>query len=160
MEPFARRRSDCKATRCERRPKRQVRSCCRRRIEAKRRRQLTRQQVASKFSGQETREGRGHTHTHTSFSVPSNAKRMARQRVAAPQLAPPPSEQKTARAQRLSLWLAINLLIGAACYLNYRLQLKHRYLYRTLNVSRSGLRCEYVTRRKSGHATKLALFVV
>jgi len=40
-----------------------------------------------------------------------------------------------ARIRRLSLWFSLNLIIFIACYLNYRLQLKHRYLFKILNVS-------------------------
>lgn len=43
-------------------------------------------------------------------------------------------EQKT-KTRRLALWFGLNLIIFIVCYLNYRLQLKHRYLLKTLNVS-------------------------
>lgn len=43
--------------------------------------------------------------------------------------------QKRTRQRQLALWILVNLIIFIACYLNYRLQLKHRYLYRILNVS-------------------------
>lgn len=45
-------------------------------------------------------------------------------------------DQKMARTKRLSIWFTLNLVIFVVCYLNYRLQLKHRYLYRTLSVSK------------------------
>ena len=43
--------------------------------------------------------------------------------------------EQRARIRRLIVWFALNFIIFIVCYLNYRLQLKHRYLYRTLNVS-------------------------
>lgn len=36
---------------------------------------------------------------------------------------------------RLALWICVNAIIFVAYYFNYVLQLKHRYLYKTLNVS-------------------------
>lgn len=43
--------------------------------------------------------------------------------------------QRRARIQWLLAWFALNLVIFVAGYLNYRLQAKHRYLYRILGVS-------------------------
>lgn len=48
-------------------------------------------------------------------------------------------DEKRTRNQRLLAWFALNSAIFVACYLNYRLQLKHRYLYRTLSVSDSSV---------------------
>lgn len=47
------------------------------------------------------------------------------------------ANKEKAKLRRLFIWFLINLVVFVSCYLNYRLQLKHRYLFRTLNVSRA-----------------------
>lgn len=41
------------------------------------------------------------------------------------------------KMRRLLVWFLLNALIFIASYLNYLLQPKHRYLYKTLSVSRA-----------------------